>query len=106
MSRRYSYAANKQAPSRYANFLTRSNLKTIARCSVQSTEHCDDEKKTFAMEKEHNANGTSNRARATAAQILGGSAPKTRIDPKWQHHYDLLMDARSQILRHKENHAD
>ena len=60
------------------------------------------------MEKNRN----SNRARATAAQILGALGNTSRqngnprVPAKWQSHHDALLEARAQILQHKGNHAD
>ncbi|HMJ91115.1 MAG TPA: TraR/DksA C4-type zinc finger protein [Candidatus Acidoferrum sp.] len=68
------------------------------------------------MEKEKKSEPVSNRTRATAAQILGGgggNAGKTaaangniRVPAKWSSHYESLVSAQTQILRHKDNHAD
>src|SRR5689334_14322397 len=60
------------------------------------------------MDKERNANGAGQRARATAAQILGGGSgqKETRINPKWQRHYEGLLDARTQIITRKGHFAD
>jgi DnaK suppressor protein len=54
---------------------------------------------------ERKPNGTSDRAKATAAQILGGGA-MLRISPKWQRQYDHLLEMRTQILRRKDSLAD
>lgn len=61
--------------------------------------------KKFCMDKQRNSNGP--RARATAAEILGGNgARQSRVDPKWQPHYDSLIVARAQILERKGHLAD
>lgn len=64
------------------------------------------------MEKK-NSERTANHARATAAQILGGGGTNgattnghARVPSKWHSHYEALIEARTQILRHKDNHAD
>jgi DnaK suppressor protein len=61
------------------------------------------------MEKNRN----SQRTRATAAQILGALGNTTkrdnsngRVPAKWQEHYERLIEARTQLSRHKNGHAD
>lgn len=59
------------------------------------------------MEKQRNSNATGERARVTSAQILGGGARvQSRVNPKWQQHYDSLINTRSQILERKGHFAD
>jgi DnaK suppressor protein len=68
------------------------------------------------MEKIKNPERTSNRPRATAAQILGGGGTNGsngaqangtfRVPSKWQPHYEALIISRTQILQHKDTHAD
>lgn len=66
------------------------------------------------MEKTKIAQRTSDRPRATAAQILGGGTGNHgaqangnfRVPSKWQSHYEALLLARTQILQHKDTHAD
>src|SRR3954454_22267690 len=58
------------------------------------------------MDKQRNSNGASDRAKATAAQILGGGMERSRVNPKWQRQYETLLDMRGQILRRKEHLAD
>jgi len=41
------------------------------------------------------------RAKATTSQILAGLNTPPRIDPKWQTHYDALLDLRAQLGQRK-----
>jgi len=63
-------------------------------------------KQTFCMDRQRNQNGASNRAKATAAQILGNGLESSRVSQKWQRQYDMLLDLRAQIIRRKGNLAD
>jgi len=40
-------------------------------------------------------------AKATTSQILGGGDHIVRIDPKWQKHYELLVELRAQLGQRK-----
>ncbi len=40
-------------------------------------------------------------AKATTSQILGGANHIVRIDPKWQKHYEMLVDLRAQLGQRK-----
>lgn len=40
-------------------------------------------------------------AKATTSQILGGGNHSVRIDPKWQKHYELLVELRGQLGQRK-----
>jgi DnaK suppressor protein len=57
------------------------------------------------MDKERNSAGTS-KAKATAAQILGGGAQNAKISPKWKEQYERLLEMRAQIASRKEHLAD
>src|SRR4051812_38802130 len=46
------------------------------------------------------------RAKATTNQILGNGSPAAVINPKWQTHYDALMELRRQLGQRKGGLAE
>lgn len=57
------------------------------------------------MDRERKSGGTADRAKATAAQILGGPATP-RVSAKWQRELDALLEMRTQLMRRKDSLAD
>lgn len=53
------------------------------------------------MEKNAKQNGHEAR-RATTAQILGGIIKPAPIDPRWQQHYEMLVELRENLARRKD----